>query len=255
MKSKIHVCKICSCSKKKLKAHIRLEHNITEKEYYDLYLKQPFEGICSVCNKPTQFIRWTDGYRTHCSTQCSSLDKEVQNKNKSTNLNLYGVEHNWNKGILRQNQEKTMMEKYGVYHNWKSGELRSKEKLKISKDEQYFMDELDKLNISYKYRYFDKVNYPYECDFYLDQYNIYIELNISPFHNNHFYDNTCQDDIDKLQELMQKAKTSSWYESAVRIWLKDVEKRDTAKKNNLNYVVLWSRQEIEFYISYLKEIM
>ena len=54
---------------------------------------------------------------------------------------------------------------------------------------------------------------------------------------------------------MQKAKTSSWYENAVRIWLKDVEKRDTAKKNNLNYVVLWSRQEIKFYINYLKEII
>ena len=74
-------------------------------------------------------------------------------------------------------------------------------------------------------------------------------------HNTHFYDATCQDDIDKLQELRQKAKTNLWYKNAVRVWLNDIEKRDTARKNNLNYVVLWSRQEIEFYINYLKEVM
>ena len=125
----------------------------------------------------------------------------------------------------------------------------------VSEEEQYFMDELNKLNISYKYRYFDEVNYPYDCDFYLDQFNIYVELNTSLLHNTHFYDATCQDDIDKLQELKQKAKTNLWYKNAVRVWLNDIEKRDTARKNNLNYVVLWSRQEIKFYINYLKEVM
>ena len=70
------------------------------------------------------------------------------------------------------------------FNTTKSGEI-------VSEEEQYFMDELNKLNISYKYRYFDEVNYPYDCDFYLDQFNIYVELNTSLLHNTHFYDATC----------------------------------------------------------------
>ena len=232
MKSKFHTCKLCSCSKYKLKEHIKLIHNLIKQNYYDKYLKQLNERICTPYSKHTSFIRCIDSYITRCSTSCNMSDTRVKAKNEYTNI-----------------------QKYSVKHKWKYSNIDSKDKLKVSSDEQFFMNELSKLNISYKYQYYGNDLYPYKCDFYLDKFNIWIELNISPFHDNHFYDSTNIDDIAQLELLKQKAKTSSWHESKMRIWLKDVEKRDTATQNNLNYVVLWSRKELEFYIKYLKEII
>ena len=247
-----HICQICNKYYDKIGAHVRKIHKLEHKEYYDKYLKSENEGICPVCGKETSFRRITAGYRHHCSVSCSSADPNVQVKNRATTMERYGVEHNWNKGKLREKQEETMMKKYGVKHNWQSSDLRSKEKLKVSPDEQFFMDELDKLGISYKYRYYGGSKYPYECDFYLDKLDTYVELNISPFHDNHFFDKNNDEDVKLLNTIKQQSKTSSWYASKLRIWLKDSEKHDTAKRNNLNYVVLWSRLEIELYIDSLQ---
>lgn len=216
---KLYTCKICGCQKAKLKAHFRIVHGLTEQEYYDLCVKQPGEGICPVCGKPTNFIDWIQGYRTHCSTSCSSSDPNVQKKNRATNLERYGVEHNWNKGELRKRQEETMQKRYGVTHNWQSGVLRSKEKFKVSEGEKILMDGLDALGVSYKYRFYCE-RYPYECDFYLDQLDTFIEINISPFHDNHFFNPNSKEDVNKLVIIKQKAKDSSWYESKLRTWLK-----------------------------------
>ena len=54
---------MCNClecneifeSKSKLSRHIFLIHKLTSKEYYDKFLKQPGEGFCLYCGKPTEF--------------------------------------------------------------------------------------------------------------------------------------------------------------------------------------------------------
>lgn len=124
------------------------------------------------------------------------------------------------------------------------------------KDEDYFADALTKLGIKFETQY-SSIKYPFMCDFYLTDYDIYIELNLYWSHNNHFFDETNQDDLDTLAMWKDKAKNGhKQYANAINVWTKsDLKKRDTAKQNNLNYVVLWSRQEIEFYINYLKEII
>lgn len=125
-----------------------------------------------------------------------------------------------------------------------------------SSDEDYFEKELTNLGIKFKTQY-SSAKYPFYCDFYLIDYDIYIELNLYWSHNNHFFDKNSQTDLDTLSIWKDKAKKGhKQYANAITVWTKsDLKKRDTARKNNLNYVVLWSRQEIEFYIKYLKEIM
>ena len=66
------VCKICGKSfTSKFGNHLRA-HNIDTKQYFDMYLKQPNDGKCIVCGKPTVFYKFSYGYRQYCSTECKT---------------------------------------------------------------------------------------------------------------------------------------------------------------------------------------
>ena len=163
----------------------------------------------------------------------------VKDKIKSTSMQRYGVENPGASKIARIKAINTMRQN-GNY----------------SKDEDYFAAELNKLGIRFKPQY-KSDKYPFDCDFYLIDYDIYIELNIYWSHNNHFFDSNNQDDLDTLAIWTDKAnKGHKQYQNAINVWTKkDILKRDTAQQNNLNYVVLWSRQEIDFYLNYLNELI
>ena len=68
-------------------------------------------------------------------------------------------------------------------------------------------------------------------------------------HGGHWFDSNNQNDLDKLLVWSEKAKNSKLYEIAVEVWTKgDLEKRDCAIKNNLNYIVLWTLEDINNFI-------
>ena len=47
----------------------------------------------------------------------------------------------------------------------------------------------------------------------------------------------------------KKAKTSTRMQAAINVWTKlDIEKRNCAKNNKLNYVVLWTIEDIQKWI-------
>ena len=47
--------------------------------------------------------------------------------------------------------------------------------------------------------------------------------------------------LNKLEVLKEKSKISVFYKTAINVWtVRDVEKRETAKKNNLNYLEIFS---------------
>ena len=86
--------------------------------------------------------------------------------------------------------------------------------------------------------------YPFYCDFYIKSLDLYIELNCHWTHGHHWFDETNVDDIARLNEWLEKAKSrgSKYYHLAIEVWTKrDVLKRETAIKNNLNYVVFWNK--------------
>ena len=65
-------------------------------------------------------------------------------------------------------------------------------------------------------------------------------------HNNHFYDCTNEDDLKLEKIIREKAKTSNWYKKMIEVWLdRDVRKLEYAKKNKLNYIVLWTEEELD----------
>lgn len=90
--------------------------------------------------------------------------------------------------------------------------------------------------------------YPYHCDFYIKSQDLFIELNASWLHGDHWFDENSDQDLFQLTKWKEKADGGSqFYTVAIRIWtVDDVKKRDRAVANNLNYLVFWKNDLSDF---------
>lgn len=109
MSKPIFICKICGeeIYHKHLVQYHTKKHNISHKEYYDKYLKKDGDGICPVCGKETNFYSLWKGYNKHCSTRCSTLDPNVQDKLHKTNYKRYKTINGFNTKLTGIHKEKT----------------------------------------------------------------------------------------------------------------------------------------------------
>ena len=177
-----------------------------------------------------------------------------------------------------ETRNKTMVERYGHLgtnngkkftqdHKRKIGESNKKiltgrkipkDKLKIKLTKEYITKKLNNsFNTSkveeefYKklleenknktiYRQYKDERYPFYCDFYIVEEDLFIELNAHWTHGGKPYnpnDESCQKQLNEWQE---KAKTSQYIANAIKTWtIRDVEKQKIAKENNLNYKVIY----------------
>lgn len=188
----------------------------------------------------------------------------VQEKSRQTCLDRYGVEYSFQSEEVREKSKETMQKRYGVEHN--SQIEQNKRRFAISshttkvekkrhdtrkatgwlknKVEKYFLSKIDNA-ISYKHNYKSAL-YPYKCDFYFPEFDLYVEINNYWAHGKHFYDNSDKQDVELLEKWKNKTKQSKdQYAQAIKTWLGDLDKRDCAMKNNLNYVVLWNYEHID----------
>jgi hypothetical protein len=68
---------------------------------------------------------------------------------------------------------------------------------------------------------------------------MFIELNAFCSHGKHWFDESSDIDIKTLHKWQNGG--TEFYDNLINVWThSDVEKRETARKNNLNYVVFWS---------------
>lgn len=202
--------------------------------------------------------------------------EEVKDRIKQTNLKRYGVEYNSQSKEVKKKIKDTKEEKYGDsnYNNIEKArktnlekygvdcilkredvvKLKNSEEIKrkqyntkkknntfnTSKIEQELEIELRKIFPNLKTQYKSK-KYPFHCDYYVPELDLYIEYNGTWTHGFHFFDKNNQEDLNKLEEW--KNKNTKYYNSAIKTWTqRDILKLETAIKNHLNYVV-WFNQE------------
>lgn len=185
----------------------------------------------------------------------SSQNAEVKRKLIETNIKRYGAPYTFMSDIQKQKSKETCLQKYGYEYALQVPFIREKGYLTMkqngnfvtSKLEQCLMNYMNKNNIIYK-REFKSELYPFKCDFYLVNYDLYIEIQ---GHWHHGYNDKTKEyvkygkDIQKTYELMnlwkQKAIYSQSYKDAIEVWSKrDVIKREIAQKNNLNYLEIFT---------------
>lgn len=107
--------------------HIKQVHKINTKDYYDSYLKQKDEGMCT-CGKETKFVNVVVGYRKHCSLKCAHNDEESKIKRRKTNLERYGTENVLSSEKIRNKLHQTMLEKYGSTEIFSTTHFKEKHK-------------------------------------------------------------------------------------------------------------------------------
>lgn len=217
-------------------------------------------------------------YRNHTEEQ----KKDIHDRTIQTNLERYGVEsptaskeiqdkisttkqlkHGDKNYNNREKAQQTCIEKYGVTSYTKTNEF--KEKLSKSNERRMQRQYLTKKkNHSFSFskqelevykrllekftvveRQYKSEKYPFKCDFYIPEKDLYIEYNGSWTHGTHPYDEKNESDQIRLKHMKEKSLTSDYYKSAIKTWtIVDPLKRLTAKQNKLNYIELWKIDDI-----------
>lgn len=89
-------------------------------------------------------------------------------------------------------------------------------------------------------RQYKEERYPYFCDFYVKSKDLFIELNGNWTHGPHAFDENDMNDVKLLENWKSKTSGKDYYSNAIYVWTElDVDKFNTAKKNNLNYIAIY----------------
>lgn len=215
---------------------------------------------------------------THEKAMKAAWTEEAREKRKNTCIEKYNVpvvcnskeiqEKTYTKEANKKrsiNTKKTLLDKYNVECGYQIPAVREKalskthseeaelkriktraENNNISSAEKLFIKLSSLNNIEIIYQYYSE-QYPFICDFYLPDKNLYIEINVFWTHGGHWFSNNIDD---KNQLLEWKSKNTDFYNNAIYTWTDlDVRKRKIANENNLNYVVLWKLSDIEEWFS------
>ncbi len=204
---------------------------------------------------------------------------------KESCVNKYGTDNIMKTGIGKERLKESCLKKYGVEHVWKDKSIHDKcvnsfknntgysspiyipgvlQKIydrkkkngtfNTSKPEEelylYIKEKFPLVERQYKCD-----RYPYNCDFYIPDIDMFIELQGNWTHGNHPYNSFCIEDQEILQEWKTKSKDHPYYINAINTWcVRDVQKRNTAKENHLNYIELFMQEDINLLLNKLDSV-
>ena len=133
------ICKICGqeVQNKGITSHLR-KHKLSDKEYYDTYIKTESEGKCKICGQPTKFFGNVRGYGIYCSNSCAQLDPETRDKYKQTCRKLYGSDNVFSSEYGKEKIKQSCIEHFGTEYAFQSDIV--KEKIKQTNREIYGCD-------------------------------------------------------------------------------------------------------------------
>ena len=162
-------------------------------------------------------------------------------------------ERNSSMDVLRKMRD-TCLEKYGTEYAMQNSDVFSKvrdSKLKNgtwnSSEPEEIMYKLlcDRFGADAIKRQYHDDRYLFSCDFYVQSYDLFIELNASWTHGGHWFDLNSIEDCNKLYKWHNK--NSAFYEVAIKTWsFRDLIKLNTALSNNINYCVFWDNDLTDF---------
>lgn len=179
--------------------------------------------------------------------------KATKEKEFKTRKEKYGSATYYN---LNKKHE-TCLAKFGVKEYSQTEEFQQRvydtkkknHSFNISKDEEQVFELLAKkfANIERQYK---SEKYPYACDFYIPQKDLYIECNFSQYHNGKPFKHSVEDMIQvlkfqqKAKEINFKGEYKKQYDNILDTWTKrDVEKLKCFKNNNLSYKIFYNKQQ------------
>ena len=179
----------------------------------------------------------------------------IKEKIKQTNIQKYGVDYLFKSNIIKEKIKQTNIQKYGVDNPLKNKEIwkKSQDNRQISSKSKLENNFLNYLKLKYEsddiITQYKSKEYPYYCDFYIKSINLYIEIQGHWTHNDHPFDINNLNDQQIMNIWRTKSLSDKYYKNALNTWtIKDVEKRNTAIQNNLNYLEIFGKTDLNKYI-------
>jgi len=172
--------------------------------------------------------------------------KEFKEKSNKTSLKKYGTQYPIQSNIVKDKYDwKNITKKISNTKRQNNSFNKSK-----PEDESYILLKEKFEDVKRQYR---SDLYPFNCDFYIPNLDIYIECQYGQFHHRRPYLGTEEDlkDIEILKENAnrihkEKNVSVSMYDNELETWtIRDVNKRNIAKQNNLNYLEFWNIEELK----------
>ena len=239
----------------------------------NLGVEMPFQSK-EILNKCIETLKNKYGENIH-----NPMDLEfVKNKIRNTCLERYGVDWITKTDWWVEKTKNTLLKHYGVDSYSKSKEwkehIQSPEYQIHRKQQEYITKKKNKsFNISKEeilcyelikekyndvvHQFKDKKRYPFNCDFYIPSLDLFIEYQVSEFLGRKPYEGT-EEDLQKIklwkergdEICKQENKHGSRYYAMINTWtIGDVNKRNIAKQNNLNYIEFWNINEVKEWLN------
>ncbi|MBS6286254.1 MAG: hypothetical protein KH433_02445 [Campylobacter concisus] len=198
-------------------------------------------GVKNVMSLPETLDKIKTSTQNKYGVDYAMQDKYLAQKQQGVISDKYGVKSFLGTKACRNQLVRRCMERYGVSHPMQSKEVVSKNlqtKRKNGTFNTSSIEERIKALGTFESQYNKDARYPYLCDFYDRDRDLFIEVNASWIHGYHWYD--VENDVDTCKKWKAKTRDSKYYANALDVFTKrDVEKRECARKNKLNYVTLW----------------
>lgn len=187
--------------------------------------------------------------------QLKKENSEIYQKISQTCINKFGVDYPLKNKEVREKIKQTNIQKYGVDNPLKNKEIwkKSQDNRQISSKSKLENNFLNYLKLKYEsddiITQYKSKEYPYYCDFYIKSINLYIEIQGHWTHNDHPFDINNLNDQQIMNIWRTKSLSDNYYKNALNTWtIKDVEKRNTAIQNNLNYLEIFGKTDLNKYI-------
>lgn len=172
-------------------------------------------------------------------------NRKIHDKTVETTYRKYGVSCVFNRVDLKEKllSKETKEKRYAT--------MKRHNTFNTSKPEEELYLYIKEKFPDVKRQYRDKERYPWRCDFYIPSLDYFIELQGYYTHGKHAFDPTSKEDLRLIEEYREKYGSEC---QAITIWsIKDVEKRETAKKNKLNFKEVWTLEEGKEFIDELSK--
>lgn len=174
----------------------------------------------------------------------------IKDKIRITTMYKYNVTWPSQIPIVIEKVKNTVYEKYGVYNCQQNKDINNKGLNTKLKNKTFSSSSIECEFYKYLCSIFDNVykqyktdEYPFNCDFYIYDIQLYIEIQGSWTHGRHPYNTYNINDINIVNKWNSKYinENKLWYKDAIDVWtIRDVNKRNTAISNNLNYLEIFT---------------
>lgn len=149
--------------------------------------------------------------------------------------------------VTREKMRKIMTGKQHSKESVQQGFITKKIKgtINTSSPEKVILEKLKARFDNVKYQYTSS-NYPFFCDFYVPEKDLYIEYQGMWVHGKRPYNEENSQCLEQFLQWSMKSNSSSFYKKAIKTWtISDPLKRETARRNNLNWIEFFNMKQFD----------